>query len=56
MRKYEVTSIVCDYGILEDGRLIPELILNSRKNAELIKAILEADEKHETYKLVTQVN
>lgn len=46
MRKYEVKDVVCDYGVFEDGKLIPQLILNSKSNAELIVKILEADEKH----------
>lgn len=50
MRKYKVKSVVCDYGVFEDEKLIPELILNSRSNAELIRNILEADEKHEVFK------
>ena len=50
MRKYEVKDVVCDYGVFEDGKLVPQLILNSRSNAELVKSILEADERHEVFK------
>lgn len=39
--KYEVRDVVCDYGVYEDDKLI--LILNSRRNALMIKKILEAD-------------
>lgn len=41
MAKYEVKNVVCDYGIYEDGKL--KLICNSRRNALLIKAIMERD-------------
>ena len=41
MIKYEIRDVVCDYGLYEDGEL--KLILNSRANAEYIKAILEVD-------------
>ena len=41
MSKYEIRDVVSDYGIYEDGEL--KLILNSRTNAEYIKAILEVD-------------
>ena len=41
MSKYEIRDVVGDYGIYEDGEL--KLILNSRTNAEYIKAILEVD-------------
>ena len=39
--RYEVRSVVCDYGVYEDNKLV--LILNSRRNAEIIVKILEAD-------------
>ena len=39
--KYEIRDVVSDYGIYENGEL--KLILNSRANAEYIKAILEVD-------------
>jgi len=39
--KYEVKSVVCDYGVFEDNEL--KLILNSRANALKIKEILETD-------------
>ena len=38
---YEIRDVVSDYGIYENGEL--KLILNSRANAEYIKAILEVD-------------
>lgn len=41
MIKYEVKAVVCDYGIYENGEL--KLVVNSRGNALLIKAILEQD-------------
>ena len=41
MIKYEVNPLVCDYGIYENGEL--KLVVNSRGNALLIKAILEQD-------------
>lgn len=44
MSKYEIRDVVSDYGIYEDGEL--KLILNSRTNAEYIKAILEHEERH----------
>ena len=43
MSTYEVKDVVCDYGVYEDGEL--KLILNSRRNAERIVAILEEDER-----------
>lgn len=42
MAKYEIKDVVCDYGLYEDGEL--KLILNSAKNADTIKRILEIDE------------
>ena len=47
MRKYEVKDVVCDYGVFEDGELMGGMILSSRRNAEIIVQILEADEKQE---------
>ena len=44
MCKYEIRDVVGDYGIYEDGEL--KLILNSRSNAEYIKAILEHEARH----------
>lgn len=41
MAKYEVRDVVCDYGLFEDGKLV--LVCNSRRNAFLIKAIMERD-------------
>ena len=40
--KYSVDSVVCDYGVFEDGKL--KLICNSRRNALLILAIMEKDD------------
>lgn len=56
MIKYEVKEIVCDYGVCEDGKLIPQLILNSRHNAELIRTILEADQRHEVFNVIQTSN
>ena len=50
MPKYEVKDVVCDYGVFEDGKLIPELILNSRSNAQLIADILTVDQEHRVVK------
>ena len=44
MSRYEIRDMVGDYGIYEDGEL--RLILNSRSNAEYIKAILEHEERN----------
>ena len=44
MARYEIRDVVSDYGIYEDGEL--KLILNSRSNAEYIKAILEHEDRH----------
>lgn len=41
MTKYEVKAVVSDYGIYENGELM--LVVNSRGNALLVKAILEQD-------------
>ena len=48
--KYEVRSVVCDYGVYEDDKHI--LILNKRRNAEEIVKILEADLKNKYIKYV----
>lgn len=40
---FSVKSVVCDYGIYEDGQL--KLICNNHLNALLIKAILEKDDR-----------
>lgn len=45
MAKYEVKSVVCDYGLFLNGELL--LICNSYRNAILIKDILEIDENHD---------
>lgn len=45
MLKYEIKDVVCDYDIFENDEL--KLILNDRRNAELILKILELDKnKH----------
>lgn len=41
MSHYKVESVVCDYGIFEEDKLI--LICNSLRNAKLIKEILDKD-------------
>ena len=41
MSKYEVKSVVCDYGVFEDNEL--KVICNSHANALTIKEILETD-------------
>ena len=38
----KVDSVVCDYGLYEDGEL--KLICNNRRNALLVKAILDKDD------------
>lgn len=38
---FSVKSVVCDYGLYEDDKLL--IVINSHRNAELIKAILEKD-------------
>lgn len=43
MTIYKVDSVVCDYGLFENGEL--KLICNNRSNALLIKAIMEKDER-----------
>lgn len=42
--RYTVDSVVCDYGVFRDGEL--QVICNSRRNALLIKDILEKDERY----------
>lgn len=44
MSKYDVKSVVCDYGIFENNKL--KIIVNSQANALLIKYILEQDSQH----------
>lgn len=44
MASYTVNSVVCDYGVFEDGEL--KLICSSRRNALLIKDIMEKDQKY----------
>ena len=43
MSKYNVDSVVCDYGVFENGEL--KLICSHRRNALLIKDIMEKDDK-----------
>lgn len=45
---YTVQSVVCDWGVYENGKLI--VVVNSYSNAKLIVDILNADIKHERYK------
>lgn len=52
MINYEVRQVVCDYGIYEEGKLIPELIMNSRANALLICEILRCDDEHRVFQNV----
>lgn len=42
MSNYKVDSVVCDYGLFIDNDIV--LTCNSRRNALLIKAILEKDD------------
>lgn len=44
MSKYDIKSVVCDYGIYENDEL--KIIVNSQANALLIKYILEQDLQH----------
>lgn len=44
MSKYEIKSVVSDYGLYVNGELA--LICNHRANARLIKAIMEKDDCH----------
>ena len=41
--RYSVDSVVCDYGIFEEGKLIPQLIFNSSINAKLVCKIMNLD-------------
>lgn len=47
--RVQVMNCVCDYAIYVNGKLEHNLILNSKKNAELIKIILEADYEHRSF-------
>jgi hypothetical protein len=49
-KMYEVKSCVCDYAIYNDGVIIPELIFNSRENAEKVCEIMNLDIEHKVYK------
>ena len=44
---YTVRPVVCDYGLFENETLL--LILNSRTNALLVEAVLNADLVGEKY-------
>ena len=44
MIRYTVDSVVCDYGVFENGEL--KLICENRRNALLIKDIMEKDSKY----------
>lgn len=46
---YEVKSCVCDYAIYDEGKLIKDLIFNSRKNAELVCDVMNLDCNHKEY-------
>ena len=43
MSKYSVKAVVCDYGVFENDEL--KLICSSRRNALLIKDIMEKNDK-----------
>lgn len=44
MNRYTVDSVVSDYGVFENGEL--KLICSSRRNALLIKDIMEKDDEY----------
>lgn len=44
---YEMKSVVCDYGIYENGELA--LVLNDSFNAKMILDILKHDEQKKRY-------
>lgn len=44
--RYTVDSVVCDYGIFENGELIEKLIFNSSANAKLVCKIMNLDADH----------
>lgn len=44
MNRYSVDSVVCDYGVFENGEL--KLICSHRRNALLIKDIMEKDDRY----------
>lgn len=44
MSKYDIKSVVCDYGIYENDEL--KIIVNSQANALLVKYVLEQDLQH----------
>ena len=46
MSNYYVRPVVCDYGLFENGEL--KLICSSRRNALLIKAIMEKDDRYQS--------
>lgn len=41
---YSVNPVVCDYGVFENGAL--KLICSNRRNALLIKDIMEKDDEY----------
>lgn len=45
--EYELRSVVCDYGIYQNGKLI--LVLNDYINARYILDILKYDEQKKRY-------
>lgn len=49
MPEYQVKEVVCDYGVFKNRELIPQLILNSKANANEIVRILEVDDRHERF-------
>lgn len=46
MMRYIVKPVVSDYGLFENGEL--KLICSSRRNALLIKAIMEKDDRYQS--------
>lgn len=48
--RYEVRNCVCDYAVYKGDEIIEELILDSRRNAEIICKVLNSDSKHEKLK------
>lgn len=47
--RFEVKDVVCDYGVYEDGKLIPQLIFSSRQNALKVAEILNNEYRHQPY-------
>lgn len=44
--EFAVGNVVSDYGVFKNGKLMPELICNSRTNALLIAHILKEDSRN----------